>query len=166
MLLNHKCLNPILTICEVSIFMDEKEVVMYMHEYFRSNGWKARNISQSKEHFEIDIQAEKEGVKYIIQTKGDMPSQESFQIQYAIGQVVAEMRETGPNICYAMALPIRVAEKLWKFGIEGINALQLHLFIVESAYLVWHLNPINVIEYIRIFRERGECPPSTLSTPP
>lgn len=146
--------------------MDEEEVVGWIREYFRSNGWKTRYISQSKEHFEIDVQAEKEGVRYIIQVKGDRLGQQSFQIQYSIGEVVAEMRETGPNIHYALALPLSVAEMLWKFGIEGLKALQLHLFIVEAPYLVQHLNPTNVIEYIRILRERGECLPSTLSTPP
>jgi len=146
--------------------MDEEEVVKWMHEYFRSNGWKVRHISQRKEHFEIDIQAEKEGVKYIIQAKGDRPGQESFQIQYAIGEVTAEMRDIGANVHYALALPLRVAERLWKFGIEGLKTLQLHLFIVESAYVVWHLNPTNLVEYIRILRERGECLPSNLSTQP
>lgn len=105
-------------------------------------------------------------MKYIVQAKGDRPGQESFQIQYTIGEVVAEMRETGANVHYALALSLRVAEKLWKFGIEGLKALQLHLFIVESAYVVWHLNPTNLVEYIRILRDRGECLPSTLSTPP
>jgi len=146
--------------------MDEEEVVRWLCEYFRSKEWKTRHISQRKEHFETDIQAEKEGVKYIIQAKGDRPGQESFQIQYAIGEVVAEMREKGPHIHYALALPLRVAEKLWKFGLEGLKALQLHLFIVESAYIVWHLNTTNLIEYIRVLREGEECLPSSLSTPP
>jgi Holliday junction resolvase len=148
--------------------MDEGEVVRELMGFFKSQGWTAKLVTAGKNHFERDIVAEKGDRKYVIQVKGDRLGQEAYQIQYAIGEIVAEMRETGPKIHYGLAFPVGVAKKFWKFGLEGLRVLNLHLFIVECPYVVYHLSPERVFQFITSLLELGEnnALPSTFSTPP
>jgi predicted dithiol-disulfide oxidoreductase (DUF899 family) len=136
--------------------MNEDEVVGYLREFFEKEGWKVKYVPARGGHFERDLVAEKEDNKYIIQAKGDMPYKETFQIQYAVGQTVAEMREVGPEICYAIALPEAVAKKLWKFGLVGLQTLNLHLFVITDYGGVHHLNPEKVFEFTESLRKYGE----------
>lgn len=148
--------------------MDEPEVVRYLRASFEKQGWKVKWVSARKNHFERDIVAEKDVSKYIIQAKGDRPGQESYQIQYAIGEIVAEMREVGPEIHYGIALPKGVAKRLWKFGLKGLKTLNLHLFVVTDYGGVYHLNPEKVFQFTESLRKYGEdnVYASTFSTPP
>ncbi len=147
--------------------MKEKEVVVYLRAFFEKEDWKVKYVPARGGHFERDLVAEKEDRKYIIQAKGDMAYKETFQIQYALGETVAEMREIGPEICYAIALPEAVAKKLWKFGREGLRILNLHLFVVTDYGGVYHLDPEKVIEFTEGLRKYGEdnVYASTLAVP-
>jgi len=81
-----------------------------------------------------------------------------------VGEIVAEMHEIGPKTHYGIALSEPLSTQLSKFGIEGLKALNLHLFIVTDLGSVYHLNTDNIIKYIKSLRQYGEGLPSTLST--
>jgi hypothetical protein len=136
--------------------------------FSRKGGWKVKWVFARKNYFERDIVAEKGNQEYIIQANGDRLPQKAFLIQYAIGEIVAEMRESSPEIHYGIALPESIARKLWKFGEEGLKALNLHWFIVTDYGLVYHLNLEEIIQYMANLRLQGEdqVSPSPLSTPP
>lgn len=144
--------------------MIEKEVVQAVRSYLERRGWK---VTLGHIYgFETDVVAVKEGSKYLIQAKGDRPAHESYQIQHALGEIVAIMREENPEIRYGIALTERVAKHLWKFGIVGLKALNLHLFVVDDRGWVWHLAPEAVFKHGKECMERGESNFLTFSTPP
>lgn len=147
--------------------MEETEVVQAIRSFFESKNWEVICSAHRYESpFEIDIVAEKEGNKYLIQAKGDRVRQEYYQIQYALGQTVAVMHEENTQIHYALALTETVSRDLWKFQVAGLRALNLHVFIVTDYSAVYHLAPEALLEYIKRLRECGDAYPSTLSTNP
>jgi len=105
----------------------------------------------------------------VIEAKGDPGTNRSYQIKYAVGEIAALMYEQEKSLQYAVALPMRVAVNLHKFGVEGIKLLNVHLFaVLDSGLLrgkVFHLTPEKLIQYIRELRE-GANNIATLSTPP
>jgi len=74
------------------------------------------------------------------------------------------MHEIGPKTHYGIALSEPLSTQLSKFGVEGLRALNIHLFIVTDIGSVYHLNTSNIVEYIKRLRQWGDGLPSTLST--
>jgi len=103
---------------------------------------------------------------WFVEVEAESPKRKMlFQdVIIAVGEIVAEMHEIGPKTHYGIALSESLSTQLSKFGIEGLKALNLHLFIVTDLGSVYHLNTNNMVEYIKGFRQWGEGLPSTLST--
>lgn len=131
--------------------MEHEEVIRYVKEFFAKEDYKVR-LEYKRGHQYVDILAEKKEAKYFIEAIGDRRL-DAQPIKIAIGQIAAEMSEVGPNIYYAVALSATFSEYLKDFGIEGIKALNLHLFIVGDSPVwegyVLHLEPQDAIRFVK-----------------
>ena len=146
------------------VITEQNEVTAYVKEFFRKHGYKVR--TQYRRYRPVDIFAEKEGDKWFVEVEAESPKRKMLlqDVIIAIGEIVAEMHEIGPKSHYGIALSEPLSTQLSKFGIEGLKALNLHIFIVTDFGSVYHLNPDNCVKYIKRLREFGNGLPSTLST--
>ena len=149
--------------------MEESEVVEYLKSFLKKEGWQITwYVFQD---YEADVAAMKADHLFIIEAKGETKGGHSHLIKVAIGQIVALMNKIGLETHYGIALPGNVAVFLSKFGLEGLRALNLHLFYVEDVGrfwpkgTIWHLDPENLLEFVRQLREQGEASLLTLSSP-
>ena len=143
--------------------LEESEVVAYVKEFLERDGW--QEASPEISPFQRDIVFVKGGEKYVIEAKGETKGGETHNIEVVIGQIVARMREGEKNVHYGIAIPYPYARFLSKFGLEGLRALNLHLFIVARIGWVWHLIPERVLAYVKELR-KGMDEPDLLSSPP
>lgn len=149
--------------------MDESEVVEYIKSLFKKEGWQI--TSYVSQDYEADIVAMKADHMFIVEAKGETKGGHSHLIKVAIGQIVALMNKGELETHYGIALPGNVAVFLSKFGLEGLRALNLHLFYVEDVGnfwpkgTIWHLDPENLLEFVRQLREQGVASLLTLSSP-
>ena len=143
--------------------LDEREVIRYLKLYFEGKGWKPTKYDS---YFKADFSAVKDDIRYVIEAKRDTDTNKSFHIKYAIGEIVAHMEDTEKEIRYGIALPHNLAVYLAKFGLRGLKALGIHIFIVQEWGLVWHLSPEQLIEYVMDIRKRGESAPSLFDSDP
>lgn len=144
--------------------MEQNEVTHHLKEFFQKREYKV--VLQHRRRRPVDIFAKKNLDEWFIEVEAESRTRKMLlqDIFIAIGEIVAEMHEIGPNIHYGIALSESLSTQLEKFGTEGLKALNLHLFIVSDLGSVYHLNTDNTIEYIRSLRKFGKGLPSTLST--
>jgi hypothetical protein len=144
--------------------MQQNEVTAHVKEFLQKRGYKV--VPQHKRWRPVDIFALKNLDKWFIEVEAESPKRKMLlqDVNIAVGEIVAEMHEIGPNIHYGIALSESLSTQLAKFGTEGLKALNIHLFIVTDLGSVYHLSTRNTIEYIKRLREWGEGLPSTLST--
>jgi len=144
--------------------MKQDEVTEYVKGFFQKRGYEV--MTQYRRYRPVDIFAKKDGDKWFVEVEAESPKRKMFiqDVIIAVGEIVAEMHEIGPKTHYGIALPEPLSNQLSKFGMEGLKALNLHLFIVTDLGSVYHLNTDNIIEYIKGLRQYGEGLPSTLST--
>ena len=66
------------------------------------------------------------------------------------------MFEVAPNIHYGLAMPFSLTTYLRDFGIEGIKALKLHLFVIGQEFpwdgKVFYLNAKGTISFIQCLK--------------
>jgi len=144
--------------------MKQDEVTEHVKEFFQKHGYEV--ITQYRRYRPIDIFAKKDKDKWFVEVEAESPKRKRLiqDVIIAVGEIVAEMHEIGPKAHYGIALSEHLSTQLSKFGIEGLKALNLHLFIVTDLGSVYHLNTDNIIEYVKGLRKYGEGLPSTLST--
>jgi methylaspartate ammonia-lyase len=144
--------------------MKQDEVVAHVKEFFRKHGYKVK--SPYRRYRPVDIFAEKNGDKWFVEVEAESFKRKMLlqDVIIAVGEIVAEMHEIGPKAHYGIALSEPLSTQLSKFGVEGLKALNIHLFIVTDIGSVYHLNTTNIVEYIKRLRQWGDGLPSTLST--
>ena len=144
--------------------MEQDEVTSHVKEFFQKHGYKV--TAPYRRYRPVDIFAEKEGDRWFVEVEAESLKRKMLlqDVIIAVGEIVAEMHEIGPKTHYGIALSEPLSTQLSKFGIEGLKALNLHLFIVTDLGSVYHLNTGNIVEYIKRLRQWGEGLPSTLST--
>ena len=59
------------------------------------------------------------------------------------------MKEQGFWIHYGIAMPKSYFKMLKDFEVSGFQTLTLHVFLVESSYLLTHLDPKETMELIQ-----------------
>ena len=144
--------------------MKQDEVVAHVKEFFEKRGY---NVTlQYRRYRPVDIFAEKNGDKWFVEVEAESLKRKMLlqDVIIAVGEIVAEMHEIGPKTHYGIALSEPLSTQLAKFGVEGLKALNIHLFIVTDIGSVYHLNTSNIVEYIKRLQQWGDGLPSTLST--
>lgn len=144
--------------------MEQDEVVAHVKKFFREHGYKVK--SPYRRYRPVDIFAEKNGEMWFVEVEAESPKRKMLlqDVIIAVGEIVAEMHEIGPKTHYGIALSESLSTQLSKFGVEGLKALNLHLFIVTDIGSVYHLNTSNMVEYMKRLQQWGDGLPSTLST--
>lgn len=144
--------------------MEQDEVAAHVKEFFQKHGYNV--TSQYRRHRPVDIFAEKDGDKWFVEVEAESLKRKMLlqDVIIAVGEIVAEMHEIGPTTHYGIALSEPLSTQLAKFGVEGLKALDIHLFIVTDIGSVYHLKTSNIVEYIKRLQQWGDGLPSTVST--
>ena len=144
--------------------MEQNAVTAHVVNYFKKHGYKVK--TQHQRYRPVDIFAEKNGEKWFVEVEAESRTRKMRlqDVIIAVGEIVAEMHEVGLKTHYGIALSESLSTRLSRFGVEGLKALNLHLFIVTDSWSVYHLNTSNVVKYIENLRSSGEGLPTTLST--
>ena len=141
--------------------LEHDEVIRYMEQFLEERGYKV-TCEADIHGFQVDILAEKEAEKYFVECRPDTYLR-SHEIHVAIGQIVSEMYEVGPNVHYGLAMPFALSKILKEFGTEGIKALDLHLFVIGTGdvwrgYVV-HLDTEGILKFIQSLKENANTHP-------
>lgn len=138
--------------------MEEREVKKYVAEFLDKHDFTVK-YEQNIRGYKVDVLAEKNGHEYFIECKGDSQLR-SHEIHVMVGQIVSEMHKIDSNIHFCLAMPFSLATYLRDFGIEGIKALRLNLFVIGQRGIcrgdVFYLNTEDTIRFIQVLREDPE----------
>lgn len=144
--------------------MEQNAVTAHVVNFFQKHGYKVE--TQHRRYRPVDVFAEKNGEQWFVEVEAESAARKMLlqDVIIAVGEIVAEMHEVGPKTHYGIALPESLSTRLSRFGVEGLKALNLHLFIVTDYGSVYHLNTNNTVKYIENLKSSGEGLLTTLST--
>jgi hypothetical protein len=146
--------------------MKEEEVILYVKSFFEKQNYRVQK--EAPIHvYRVDILAEKGDEKYLVECKSDEYLR-SHEIHVMIGQLVSKMHQVGSQQHYGLAMPFSLSTYLREFGIGGINALRLHLFVVGQGDIwngeVFYLDTESLLSYVKDLRKNPDTAWATLIT--
>jgi hypothetical protein len=135
--------------------MNQAQVIQCVRDYLVKKGY---SVSGSPDGYGVgvDIVANKNGEKFLIEVVGETPTRNRSgqDLIIAIGEIVKRMKQKEPKVNYGIALPKSHMKFLKNFEVGGIQILGLHLFIVETFVaepfgLPYHLDTPKTIELVQ-----------------
>jgi len=126
--------------------MNQAQVIQCVKEHLERKGY---SVSASPDGYGVgvDIDANRNTEKFLIEVVGETRTRNRSgqDINIAIGEIVKRMKERGPQIHYGIAIPESHVRFLKNFEVGGIQVLELHLFIVVTFGLAYHLDASKII---------------------
>jgi hypothetical protein len=127
--------------------MDQIEVARSVREHLEEKGYTV-SLSTVKSRAATELLAIRDKDVFLIETVGETPTADDKNIVLAIGELAKRMKERGFWNHYGIATPRTYFRLLKNFEVGGLQALKLHIFLVDSIYASTHLDPANVVELV------------------
>jgi hypothetical protein len=131
----------------VLLSINRMEVVNSVRKHLENQGY---TVSHSLDKYGISVEmlAKRDKDTFLIEAIGE-DSGGGRGIVYALGKLVQRMTELGFWIHYSVAMPKSYYKLLKDFEVGGFQTLKLHLFLVNSLYMLIHLDPKEIVEMIQ-----------------
>ncbi len=128
------------------------DVISSIRQHLEIKGYSVTH-QEDKYALSVEITAKKGRETFLIEGiwETDQPPEQS--ITYAIGKIVKRMRERGAWTDYGIAMPKSYFKALRDFEIAGFETLGVHLFLIESFYVLTHLHKKLTLELIQHLKE-------------
>lgn len=143
--------------------MNQTRVIQCVKEHLEREGY---SVSASLDGYGpgVDIDANRNTEKFLIEVVGETRTRNRSgqDINIVIGEIVKRMKERGPKIHYGIAIPKSHMRFLKNFEVGGIQILELHLFIVETFGLLYHLDTPKIIELVQQLKAGKTVYPSLM----
>jgi hypothetical protein len=142
--------------------MNQTQVIQCVKEHLEREGY---SVSASPDGYGagVDIRAKRNTETFLIEVVGETPTRKNRQdIIIAIGEIVTRMKWRGTKIHYGIAVPENYVKFLKNFEVGGIQVLGLHLFIVKTWGLLYHLETRKIIELVQQLKAGKTVYPSLM----
>jgi hypothetical protein len=127
--------------------LTQADLISSLREHLQRQGFLVSH-SIDKDSLSVEIAAEKGREKFLIEAIWETEQVNSKSITFAIGKVVKRMKERGFWINYGLAIPKSYFRLLGEFEAGGFEALNLHVFLVDTFYTLTHLDTKMAVELI------------------
>jgi hypothetical protein len=127
--------------------LTQSDIISSVREHLQKRGF---TVTHSIDEFGLSVEfhAEKDRQKFLIEGVWETEPPDSRSIIYALGKIVKRMKERGFWIYYGIAIPKSYYMFLGQFEAKGFETLELHVLLVESFFVLEHLDPKMTVELI------------------
>jgi hypothetical protein len=145
-------------------------VIQALEELLKEKGYRVV-AKRGGQGIGVDIEATKEDEKFIIEAIGTTKNrrQPRQDICISIGEIVSRMKDDETKTNYGIAMPITYLRYLSGFGVEGLNKLGVHLFLLRGSFegefklsALCHFTPQEMIELMTEIKDKNEINVSIL----
>jgi hypothetical protein len=134
--------------------LSQLDVARSVRNHFETEGYTV-STGVGRNQTSVEITATKGKDIYIIEAVGESAMHSDQTVVFAVGKIVKRMQEQGFWLHYGVALPKTDYRLLGDFEAAGFEALNLHLFLVDSLYTLIHLHPQDSIGLLSQLKQYG-----------
>lgn len=130
--------------------MDQAEVIQKVKERLERDGYEVWT-SRDGRGVGPDIFAMRNHDELVIEAVGETKTRSCSgqDIIISLGTIVKRIKEGATETRYGIAIPESFMRFLKEFEVGGLQALKLHLFIVQEFGLVYHLGFQKTVELVQ-----------------
>ncbi|MCW3998710.1 MAG: hypothetical protein NWE93_00540 [Candidatus Bathyarchaeota archaeon] len=126
----------------------QSDVVQSVTEYLQRKGYEV-SAEVGKNSVSVELAAVRDRDHFLIEAIWETGQPSDWDIIFAVGKLVKRMKMQGVWFHYALAMPKDYFRFLREFELAGVEALGLHLFLVESFYTLTELDHKETVELIK-----------------